>query len=396
MGEQRIESVRSALVARCAGVGSSAVRRALERRAGSGNWVLPTLLRLAFRFRNNMFAWRAIPKSTSRIFVVAMLVLIQQFAASEAHAQPTQSDKDDARKLGRSGLEKLQTNDFQGALDDCRKAHEIVGAPTTGLCVARAQIGLGQMLEGKSTLAEIQRYERTPNEHEAFQKAREQASNLSALLSSMTPQVTLIIDGFIPTDLQLTFDGTPVSADELGRPREVNPGTYSVVAWATDFERVTTEISLREGDRKEERIVLRPTTMAALAPPETQALPPFPVLTPLETSISAHIIAGLTIGAFGLAALIAGATTGGLALDRESIVDDHCDANARCDEVGFQAAEEGRAFATASIITFIVSGIGVAAGLTVILTDSSGDEHARVALHCGSDGEGGLTLRHRW
>jgi hypothetical protein len=59
---------------------------------------------------------------------------------------------------------------------------------------------------------------------------------------------------------------------------------------------------------------------------------------------------------------------GGLVLDRSGEVDAHCDAERRCDEVAFEAAEDGRLFSGLATGTFIggaaLSAIGV--GLIVL------------------------------
>ena len=72
-----------------------------------------------------------------------------------ARAEPTAGDKETARSLMDEGDRKFAAKDFKGALDAYQGAHAIMGVPTTGIEVAKAQEALGLLVEARDTLLAV-------------------------------------------------------------------------------------------------------------------------------------------------------------------------------------------------------------------------------------------------
>lgn len=109
------------------------------------------------------------------------------------------------------------------------------------------------------------------------------------------------------------------------------------------------------------------------------------------------VVASVVTGGLGLVAIGAGAATGALAIDRQSIVDSTCEPSAsgtlQCSPDGVNAAQEGRTFATISTATFIGGAIALAASATLlVLHASSDDEPAAKVQGWITPGEGGLRV----
>src|SRR5689334_23470549 len=58
-------------------------------------------------------------------------------------AVPSEADKGKARALFTEGCKLLDAGDAQGAFTDFQEAHKIMGVPTTGLYLAKAEVALG-------------------------------------------------------------------------------------------------------------------------------------------------------------------------------------------------------------------------------------------------------------
>jgi hypothetical protein len=86
--------------------------------------------------------------------------------------------------------------------------------------------------------------------------------------------------------------------------------------------------------------------------------------------MSGQAIAGWTIGAIGLAGLLAGAGTGIAGLVRKGEGDDLCDAEREvCSQDGADLHDEARTLLTATTVCWIVGGAALGTGLVLVLTD---------------------------
>lgn len=111
----------------------------------------------------------------------------------------------------------------------------------------------------------------------------------------------------------------------------------------------------------------------AVRPPAKSAPPPVPAPTQ-ETS--GRRKAAYAIGAVGLAGLAAGAITGGLAVGRKGVIEEHCGAaiNApedRCDPTGLDAAGSLKTFGLVSTIGFAAGIAMLGTGIVLLVTDTT-------------------------
>lgn len=107
------------------------------------------------------------------------VVLALSLVAGAAAAEPTPQEKETARKLVKAGRAKKQAGDAKGALDDFKAAHSIMGVPTTGIELGKAQIEAKQWVEARDTLLAVSRTSPAPGESPLFAKARAEAKALA-------------------------------------------------------------------------------------------------------------------------------------------------------------------------------------------------------------------------
>lgn len=109
------------------------------------------------------------------------------------------------------------------------------------------------------------------------------------------------------------------------------------------------------------------------------------------------VVASVVLGGLGLVAIGAGAATGALAIDRQSIVESSCEPGTsgtlQCSPDGVNAAQEGRTFATISTATFIGGAVALAASATLLVIHASSDHEPAARVHAwATPGEGGLRV----
>ncbi|WP_437278073.1 hypothetical protein WME90_43760 [Sorangium sp. So ce375] len=164
-------------------------------------------------------------------------------------AEPTAADRETARTLLIDGREKLSAGDAKGALQSFQAAHAIMGVPTTGLDLARAQAALGDLVGARATALGVAASTAAPNEPEAFAYAREEAEKLAEELAGRIPSLFIRVTG-LPAGAspKVTVDGVVIPPQALGFARKANPGQHSIDVEAPGHapERRTAELKERE------------------------------------------------------------------------------------------------------------------------------------------------------
>jgi len=96
---------------------------------------------------------------------------------------PTPAHRNTARSLLIRGRAELAAGDAEAALEAFQAAHAILGVPTTGIDVARAQLALGLLVEARDTALEVMRFPVGPGEPAAFTDARTADAEMAGKLA---------------------------------------------------------------------------------------------------------------------------------------------------------------------------------------------------------------------
>src|SRR3954471_15087061 len=94
--------------------------------------------------------------------------LVLLFAAGVARAEPSASDRATARVLADEAGEALDQKNYEVAADRFGGADALVHAPTLLLGLARAEVGLGKLVEASENYQRIVREGVTPGAPAAF------------------------------------------------------------------------------------------------------------------------------------------------------------------------------------------------------------------------------------
>jgi hypothetical protein len=235
-----------------------------------------------------------------------------------------------------------------------------------------------------------------PDAPAAYRQAVEEAYDTLNKLRPRVPKLKIVIRGAEAADASVTLDGRPVKSALLGVEQPVDPGAHEVVATTTG-KRGTAQVTLAEGEKKvlELEVLDDPNAVPTPASAETQAM-----AAPSDRAADSEKPSGglqRTLGWVGIgvgaAGLGVGVVTGLMATSKHSSAEEGCP-DGKCPE-GSQAADDMESFRslrTISTVGYAVGLVGVAAGITLLLTAPSDTQTAHVSPFIGL-GSAGITGR---
>jgi hypothetical protein len=178
----------------------------------------------------------------------------------------------------------------------------------------------------------------------------------NALLPRL-PHLRLRVAGGAPKDAKVQRDGVAVGGATLGVSIPIDPGAHRVVVEAAGRHARAYTVQAAEGERVD------------LVVDAGELIPDAPRLSSATSTASSRSVAYVFFGAAG-AALGVGAVTGLLAIDRNAVMNDHCNAARVCDAEGVSAGRTGRTFDVASTVGFAAAGVLIAGGVVWLVTHS--------------------------
>jgi hypothetical protein len=334
------------------------------------------------------------------VLVWAALALVAP-AAAETVPTPSAADKELARRHMDDGDQLVAQGKLAEALEAYLKADKLVGAVTTAHEVARVYEELGKLIEASEHYQRALALPPAPNEPPVVRQMRAQAAERVAALRPRIAMLTLVIEGgALAGDVKILIDGRPEPPGR--RERLVNPGTHEVQARADGFKVARANVTVRDGERQEVKLVLEPLATTGAAPAEAQAAPPQPAradaaqapAAPPSGGVPAAAWIGWGVGAVGFTLM---AVTGGLAFDKASKLEDECagkDFTAAACPDGKSIHDAGNTLANIANIGLVVGILGAGFGTVAFFTmrDPAGagaQLGPRVAV-------GGAGLAGRW
>jgi hypothetical protein len=297
--------------------------------------------------------------------LLVLLVAAIGFAPGVAWAQASDADRATARSLAREGYNAQQQTQYAVAADRFARADALVHAPTLLLGLARAQVGLGKLVEAEETYQRVAREPLPANAPPAFARAVEDAKSEVATLAPRLAWVTIDV-GAVGRPPEVTLDGVAVPVAAIGVRRACNPGTHSIKASAAGFAPAEKTFVATEGS--DQRVSL---AMEALAAPP----PPASVVVSSEQPASMSVSTKVAMASFavGAAGLITGSVAGILVLSKHSSLSRDCPDD-QCATASAQSEYNSyRSTALVADVGWIVAGAGVAVGVTLLIAAPKGN-----------------------
>jgi hypothetical protein len=213
----------------------------------------------------------------------------------------------------------------------------------------------------------LARFARMTAEQQGQQRGRETiAAQKRAELRAKIPQLAIRLPAGAPPNVVVKRDGVVLGAPSLGIFLPVDPGPHVIDVETPDGAKVQRTVKLELSSRQEVTLEL-----------------PGPVRKPSDVGGATRSpTPWLAYGALGVGAVGVGVgVVGGLvAMGKTSTIDAHCK-DVVCDHEGKTAADSARSAALVSTIGFAVGGVGIAAGIILLVTrPRAGASGARSAL----------------
>lgn len=169
--------------------------------------------------------------------------------------------------------------------------------------------------------------------------------------------------------LQVTFNGVPLSSEELNMPRPRDAGLYEVVVSAPGYESFKSRIELRNGSDRAAILTVPPLLEQQIIE-ENGVRPEAPKKSPPASVFFDQSTVGMLVGGAGI--VLAG-TAGVLTTFAQSSNEeskDYCSSvNANdCSQRGVELRKEALDMATVATIVGVASGLALASGTYLFIT----------------------------
>jgi len=281
--------------------------------------------------------------------------------ASAQAAEPSAADRATARTLAQQGYEALRDKQYAVAADRFSRANGLVRAPTLMRDLARAQVGLGHLVDANETYTTIIREGVADDAPAPWVKALSDAKSELSEVQGRLPWITITVSG--PAHPRVTIDGAPIGEASLGVKRPIDPGQHELRAMADGYFTAKKSIVLREGASVNVGFELEDAPPDAAPKNEEEA-----GKVSVATVKAPAWLKPLTVGAFALGGtgIAVGSVFGILAMTKHNQLANVCP-QAQCSADHDGKLKAFRTDAMISTIGFVAGGVGVAGGVLLLV-----------------------------
>ncbi len=327
-----------------------------------------------------------------------------QSGAASAQSGPASAQSEQlerrttARRMAEDAANLYEGGRYDQARDLFHRANALYSAPALQLWEARSLEKLGRLVEAEELYSAVARYQVRPEDARIVREVvRDSAAELEKLRVRI-PTLTIAIRG-LPSHghtVHVQLDERTLSPALIEFPIPVDAGLRVVRVVVDGRELAHVDVAVAEGDRKsvDLDVAAASEALAAAAPPfgpsqkgtslERLTQSPSPAWRDGRARASwrtARNFGWIGAGA-GLAGLAVGTVTGIVAMRKHSSLEQRCPAD-DCPPQYRDDLASFRGYRTASTVAYVVGGLGLAAGVTLLLavpSMSHGSGSASVSL----------------
>lgn len=275
-----------------------------------------------------------------------------------------------ARELATQGLDAYDAGDYEAAATKLSQAYSAVRVPTLALYKGRALEHLGRWVEAAETYLEATRLDATGSDAALQAQAKQEAQAARAALVPRIPWVEIAIEGVEPSEVEVTVDGVAFLSSLFLTGKMIDPGVHEIVG-RHGGEEARTTVTTVEGQR---------ATATLRFGGSASTDPGHPSLAPDAEGAKrsgGHRVAGwLAIGVGG-AALVTGGVTGAMVFSQKSKLEAGDCLDRHCGPSEDDAVSRYNTLRMVSTASFVVGGVAVAAGTTLLVVSPREDASAR-------------------
>ncbi|HEX2732985.1 MAG TPA: hypothetical protein VHM70_15355 [Polyangiaceae bacterium] len=305
------------------------------------------------------------------------------FLGSAGSAQgASDEERAAARSMAEQGVQAFGAKNYEAAVDLFGRAESLIHSPVHLLYLARSNAALGHLVKAQEAYIKVSRETLGPDSPPAFRKAVDQANSELDALKPRISYATVSVHG--ADNASVTVDGQPVAPALVGVPMPLDPGTHQFEAHADGMQAATAELTMSEGHTGQVELTLTPVPVA---PRSAVSRPPAAGAPPAQDDSDTEMMRYGAYGSFGLGAVGLGLGTV-FALASHSKSQSADDAFAACsaqrggcsarDQDDVQKLDDQAAHKlTTSVVGFAVGGVGIAAGITLLVLAAHHDDTAQ-------------------
>ncbi len=292
-----------------------------------------------------------------------------------------------ARTLAADGAKLFNSGDYAGAIDRFTRAESLYHAPPHVLYLARANAKLGKLVVAREHYLKLSKETLAANAPKAFVDAQKSANEELKAIEPKIGSLEIVLKG-VPAGakVDVSVDGTPVSAALVGVHRPIDPGTHKVEVKG-DKLAGEASVTVAEGGKESIEVEVKAVAGAEPVKPDVPPPPP-PPAPPPESSGGTTKILGYTALGIGVVGVAAGTIFLLSSSSKRSDANALCP-NDQCPESKRSEVEkldsDASTARTLSFVGFGVGVVGIGAGVALLVMSGGKSEPAKTAT--------GLTVR---
>lgn len=305
---------------------------------------------------------------------------------STAIAQPApQGERAAAEVMFEAGREAMADKNYDLACEKFEASMKLDPAPGTLMNLGNCEEKRGRIASAWERYIAAQRELPTTDRRKVF------AAKKVAELEPDVPRLTITLAADAPEGTEIRRAEIDLTGS-LGVPLPLDPGTYELTVTAKGHAQRTFEIAIGLGETK-----------------DLEVWPGEKLPEPKKTKVDSNVAEpvqwgplnkrqwGYVAGGVGIAGLATMATTGLLAWNAKSTVDEHCGKDAAgeaiCDPTGDEAKQNGATYATVADVAGAVGIAALGAGIYLVVTSTPSENSASEPPDKGSAEPNNATSR---
>lgn len=295
-----------------------------------------------------------------------------------------------AREMAKQGIEAYDAGRYVDASNIFMQAFEVIKVPTLAVYAARSLEKQGKLVLAAEYYHRASQMAPAPDWQPVQQEMQQVAGQERAALLPRIAKLKIALAGAEASEVQVTIDGAALPSALLRAEQMVDPGTRKLVG-KRGTEEVTQEVALSEGQSQTVTLsfggATAPPPVVPVAAPDPTAQPAQPLTPPPAEPEKRRSgwqgIAGWSALGLGGAGLVLGSVTGLLAMSKKSDLESNgCRSNHKCYEDQQGDIDSYDTMRTLSTVGFVVGAVGVAGGVTLLLTAPKSQSNS-VAIFIG-------------
>jgi hypothetical protein len=327
-------------------------------------------------------------KLVSRIGPVLFAAIL--ITSAQAGAQ-TKEQKAGARAAADAGADAFDAGNYAEAADLFERAERLVHAPPHLLYAARAHTKLGHLVEARELYLTLTRERLPANAPRAFRDAQQAGEKELADVEPRIAYVSVVVQGEAAAgQVSVTRNGEPIAAELLGVPAPTNPGSYEYQASVEGMTSSVASIKVTEGSKETVLLTLKGKPAAASSGSQAPSGGEASAAGSLQSSDASESSGGrpLLIGAIaGFGVAVVGGVVGGVFLSKSSDSAAKADAmHAQCEPCTYEDKalidpidQDAASQKAIGIVGLVGAGVGLAAGVTLLVLDLNRDTRSEAA-----------------